>query len=300
MSNIVPKVSIQVLAYNHEHFIRQCLEGIVMQNTNFPFVAIVHDDASTDGTASVIKEYATRYPDIIKPIFETENVYQRNPGDIDRIMAEHSHGEYIGFCEGDDYWTDPNKLQIQVDFLDSHQGYSMCFHSAGTVFDDKTLDTSFNGMSVEDKDYDINELYLSWNVHLASVVYRRKMLVGCPAIDPRIIYSDKIFILQCASVGLVRGIKREMSVYRVHEGGVTHMKSMDRSRKLRKPFFYEYMLEHFKFNSQVKQNVKRNLGIAYYNRMMVEPLFSSKWFIDAWRAFRIYPLFTYHYLTKKI
>jgi len=99
-----------------------------MQKTNFPFVAIVHDDASTDGTAAIIREYAEKYPDIIKPIYETENQYSKQDGSLGRIMnaaIEATGAKYIAMCEGDDYWIDPLKLQKQVDFLESHPDYGM-------------------------------------------------------------------------------------------------------------------------------------------------------------------------------
>lgn len=104
-------VTIRCIAYNQEAYIRDCLEGFVMQKTNFRFEAIVHDDASTDGTATIIKEYAEKYPDIIKPILETDNQYSKHDGSLGRIMDEHTHGKYVAYCEGDDYWTDPLKLQ---------------------------------------------------------------------------------------------------------------------------------------------------------------------------------------------
>lgn len=121
-------VSIRCLAYNHEPYIRECLEGFVMQQTNFRFEAIVHDDASTDGTADIIREYAEKYPDIIKPIFETENQYSKHDGSLGRIMRVACTGKYIAMCEGDDYWTDPLKLQKQVDFMEEHEDYSLCCH----------------------------------------------------------------------------------------------------------------------------------------------------------------------------
>ena len=108
-------VTIRCTVFNHEHYLRECLDGFVMQKTNFRFEAIVHDDASTDGSAAIIKEYAEKYPDIIKPIYETENQYSKHDGTLGRIMREHTHGKYVAFCEGDDYWTDPLKLQKQVD-----------------------------------------------------------------------------------------------------------------------------------------------------------------------------------------
>ena len=111
-------VSIQCATFNQESYIRQCLDGFVMQQTNFRFEAIVHDDASTDNTAAIIQEYANKYPDIIQPIFETENQYSKHNGSITRIMRQHMRGKYIAFCEGDDYWIDPLKLQKQVDLLE--------------------------------------------------------------------------------------------------------------------------------------------------------------------------------------
>ena len=118
-------VSIRCITYNHEPYIRQCLEGIVIQQTNFRFEAIVHDDASTDGTASIIKEYAEKYPEIIKPIFETENKWSKRDGSLQRIMNEACQGKYMAICEGDDYWIDPCKLQRQIEFLETHPNFSM-------------------------------------------------------------------------------------------------------------------------------------------------------------------------------
>ena len=132
LTDNTPKVlvAIKCLTYNHEPYIRDALEGFVMQKTNFRFVAIVHDDASTDGTANVIREYAEKYPDIIKPIFETENQYSKKNSSLTKIMAkalEATGAKYIALCEGDDYWTDPHKLQKQVDFLEAHPEYGMCY-----------------------------------------------------------------------------------------------------------------------------------------------------------------------------
>lgn len=120
-------VTIRCITYNHERYIRQCLEGFVMQKTNFRYEAIVHDDASTDGTVGIIREYAEKYPEIIKPIFETENQYSKRDGSLGRIMNAHTYGRYVAMCEGDDYWIDPLKLQKQVDFLERNSEFGMIF-----------------------------------------------------------------------------------------------------------------------------------------------------------------------------
>lgn len=122
------KLSVCCVTYNHAKFIRQALDGFVMQKTNFPFEVLIHDDASTDGTADIIREYEAKYPDIIKPIYQTENQFSKGIAISKTFNFPRVQGEYVAMCEGDDYWTDPLKLQKQVDFLDAHPDYSICFH----------------------------------------------------------------------------------------------------------------------------------------------------------------------------
>ena len=139
MSETSPLLAIRCLAYNHEPYIRQCLEGFVMQKTDFPFIAIVHDDASTDKTADIIREYAEKYPDIIKPIFEKENQYSKHDGSIGRIMnkAIPQSVKYIAPCEGDDYWVDPFKLQKQVDVLESSEYIGLVYSKVQYFYQSK-------------------------------------------------------------------------------------------------------------------------------------------------------------------
>ena len=125
-----PLVSICCLTYNHAPFVRKCLDGFLMQKTTFPIEILIHDDCSTDGTDIIIQEYTEKYPDIIKPLFETENKYSngyRGKMDI-TFNYSRAQGKYIASCEGDDYWTDPLKLQKQVDFMEANPEYSVTFH----------------------------------------------------------------------------------------------------------------------------------------------------------------------------
>lgn len=124
-----PLVFVLCMVYNHGPYLRQCLDGFVMQQTSFPFEVIVHDDASTDGSADIIREYADKYPDIIKPVYETENQYSKGADSAagKKLEAAISHGvKYRAVCEGDDYWIDPLKLQKQFDFLEAHPDFVMC------------------------------------------------------------------------------------------------------------------------------------------------------------------------------
>lgn len=132
-------VSIQCLVYNHEPYLRKCLDGFVMQKTNFKFEAIVHDDCSTDKSCAIIREYAEKYPDIIKPIYEKENQYSKHDGSLNRIMDNASIGKYVAICEGDDYWIDPLKLQKQVDFLESHPDFDMVRTDSNVYYQDTNI-----------------------------------------------------------------------------------------------------------------------------------------------------------------
>ena len=167
-----PLVCILTITYNHEPYIHDALEGFVMQKTDFPFVAIVHDDASTDGTAAIIREYAEKYPDIIKPILETENQYSKHDGSLGRIMqnaARASGAKYIALCEGDDYWTDPLKLQKQVDFLETHPDYSMCFTEAIEFWQNGGYPNKLLIEECEDRDIEPLELLEGMRIPTASV-----------------------------------------------------------------------------------------------------------------------------------
>lgn len=125
MDDNKPLVAIHCLVYNHEPYLRDCFEGFVMQQTNFPFVAIVHDDASTDNSASIIREYEVKYPHIFKPIYQRENLYKKAGfGAINEVIFSVIDGigaKYVAMCEGDDYWIDPLKLQHQVDILEADE-----------------------------------------------------------------------------------------------------------------------------------------------------------------------------------
>lgn len=122
-NNHTPVVSIDCQTYNHGPFVREALESFINQKTNFIYEVLVHDDASTDETVKIIKEFEQEYPDIIKPIFQQENQYSKNVNISKRFQCPRAKGKYIAICEGDDFWTDPHKLQKQFDFLESNPDY---------------------------------------------------------------------------------------------------------------------------------------------------------------------------------
>lgn len=216
------KVKIHCLVYNHEPYLRDCLEGFVMQKTDFAFKAVVHDDCSTDNSAAIIREYAEKYPDIIEPIYETENQYRK--GTLDKIMYNRILGQcrYVAYCEGDDYWTDPNKLQKQVDFLDSHPEYAMCFSACNIKKEQDNLNTDHRGEFVEDRDYTATELLQTWSVPTASILVRENAVNDerVTVYDKRKTCGDIFIVLTAAHHGKVRGMSDKMCVYRVNPGSM--------------------------------------------------------------------------------
>ena len=112
--SINPLVSVVCTTYNHEAYIRQCLDGFIMQKTDFPFEIIVHDDASTDSTVSIIKEYEDKYPNLFNNIYRTENWFSQKKNIWGYLFTEKARGKYIALCDGDDYWTDPLKYKNKL------------------------------------------------------------------------------------------------------------------------------------------------------------------------------------------
>ena len=144
----LPLVSVVTITYNHEPFIAKTIEGVLMQQVGFPIEYIIAEDCSTDGTRKICEEYAAKYPDLIRLIVSDMNV---GPGENERRAYAAARGKYIAYCEGDDYWTDPLKLQKQFDFMEAHPEYSVCFHgfhrirgnvdaSYNSIADDKRMD----------------------------------------------------------------------------------------------------------------------------------------------------------------
>ncbi len=124
------EVSIICLTYNQEKYIRDTLDGFLIQQTNFKYEILIHDDVSTDGTVEIIKEYQQKYPDIIRLILEEENQYSKGVDLTKDICFPLARGRYIAFCEGDDYWTYKGKLQAQYDIMEADPEISLCYHNA--------------------------------------------------------------------------------------------------------------------------------------------------------------------------
>lgn len=213
------KVTVLCLAYNHAKYIRDALEGFVSQETGFPFEVIVHDDASTDGTADIIREYQSRYPDIIKPIFQKENQYSKGICIQKEILFPLIKGDYVALCEGDDYWTDPHKLLKQVQALESNPGADICSHRALRLMRGR-----FDGWiapAFSSKVIPVEDVIMGgggWYCATASFLCRRDAyLKWTPMRDVAVI--DYVLAIQCSLRGGMIYLKDCMSVYRVGTEG---------------------------------------------------------------------------------
>ena len=137
-STFSPIVSICCITYNHAPYIRQCLDSFLSQKTNFPFEIVIHDDCSTDGTKEIIDEYVKKYPSIFVPLFEKENQYTKGVrGMFSHFVMPIARGKYVALCDGDDYWIDENKLQLQVNFLEKNRNYGLCYTYAKKFYQEK-------------------------------------------------------------------------------------------------------------------------------------------------------------------
>jgi len=212
------KVSILCATYNHKNFIRQTLDSFLMQKTDFKYEVIIHDDASTDGTTEIIKEYAAKHPDIFKPIFQKENQYSKGIRWFTvRYLLPNAKGEYLALCEGDDYWTDANKLQMQVDFLDNNPDYALCFHPVRVFYENNEKEESVFPDLNAINEFTTEQLLKGNFIQTNSVMYRRQEYHNLPT---NIMPGDWYLHLYHAKFGKIGFINRVMSAYRRHPGGI--------------------------------------------------------------------------------
>ncbi len=226
-------VSICCITYNHAPFIRQCLNGFVMQKTKFPFEILIHDDASTDGTQEIIREYEQKYPDIIKPIYQAENQYSKGIKINLTYNFPRAKGKYIAFCEGDDYWTAPDKLQKQVDFLESHLDYVMCSHRYRLYFQkEERIDDEIRPIEnlSDGKEFDLFFLTRGgWLFQTLSVVFRRTV-IDLNELFKYTMQIDAVLYYVFLKKGKGYCMPDVMGVYRVHDAGVWSSLNLNHQR----------------------------------------------------------------------
>lgn len=213
-----PMVAIAMLAYNHEKFIVQAIESVLMQKTSFKYKIIIAEDCSTDKTRDIIIDYQKKYPDKIKLILQNQNV-GASKNNID--LLNNLEGKYIAALEGDDYWTDPLKLQKQVDFLEENEDFSMACNSSSEVYEDGT---EFKIAKREESIIDLGMvLREGWFIRTASIVFRREAIKkGFPDFFFKAYSTDYILQIMILKYGKCIYFPEVMSAYRGHDGGISN------------------------------------------------------------------------------
>lgn len=280
-----PLVSICCICYNQEQYIRQTLDSFVMQQTNFLFEVVISDDCSKDGTRAVIAEYKEKYPELIRDVSK-----DYNQGAIPNwwYVQNQAKGKYTAICEGDDYWTDPLKLQKQVDFLESHPDYSMCCHAAKVLNEtSRNVDTACERMTT--REYFTEDAFPKWQIPTASILYHREPVMAYPIVRTQdFTAGDVILILRCMHVGRVWGFEDKMSVYRMNAGGLTSQKETPELR-IKMCRHYEALMVNFpKLDSDY---CYRYIAMVYYTKFRKENNIK-----DLWTAFKARP----QYVLQKI
>jgi len=218
-------VSVELITYNHVNFIKQAFDGVLMQQTKFPFEIVVGEDFSTDGTREVVYEYQKRYPEIVRVVTDTKNVGAM--ANVRRTLTA-CRGKYIAALEGDDFWTDPLKLQKQVDFLETHPEYACVHHPVNVL---RELTNEHEVWNVESKDtISILDLAEHNKIITVSCVFRNQF-EKTPDWVFELPIGDYPLHLFNAQFGLVKLLPEVMATYRIHNGGIYESKS--EQRKLR-------------------------------------------------------------------
>jgi len=285
---VVPLVSISCITYNHENFISDAIEGFLMQETTFPVEINIHEDASTDNTAKIIREYEKKYPNVLfNVIYQTENQYSKKDGSIRRIQHGRARGKYYAICEGDDYWIDPLKLQKQVNFLEENPDYILSFTGCNFLFEEKKKIAepvkknipSLASLSKEKLFFAIINDKL--RIQTASVVLRKNYLQELKN-DKKFKMGDKPVWLTFSQFGKFHYLDEPSVVYRVSRGTATRPESRRKKVEFKvsgflmrfyyiKKFNYKipntllkdfekYIIDHVKLGGAYNSNLTRYLS----------------------------------------
>lgn len=267
-------VSVGCITYNQEKYIRKCLDGLVMQKTTFKYEIVIHDDASTDDTADIIREYESKYPDLIKPIYETENQYSKGVKLGKEIMNPLMKGKYLAVCEGDDYWCDEYKLQKQFDVMENNPNCHLCVHRVQAINSDGTInEKQYPNKSLASKTFSSEDFmkYIgcqSYPFQTSSYFRRLDDVNEYNNNPPEFVRisdtGDVVALMYLGSIGDVCYIDEIMSCYRLSSNGSwtqsmmqDFKKKLDHAKLMVKVYdlFFEYTDNKFNYYFE---NQRRN------------------------------------------
>lgn len=265
MKDFTVKLSVFVMTYNHDKFIQNTLDKIIVQKVNFNYEIIIGDDSSSDNTIAILQEYKNRFPDKIKLLLHRKNI-----GAMQNQVQTFANcnGEYIAICEGDDYWCDENKLQKQVNFLDANPGYAICFHQVYDLETNGKTSLSNHNTSEKEETYSIEDLASFNFIHTPSVVFRNGFIKMFPEWFYQATIGDYVLHLLNAKHGLIKYFPQPMAVYRRHQSG-SWSGADEMSRAIRWIGLLDLLIKE-DFNDTVISNLKiqRSKKADHYLRMV--------------------------------
>lgn len=273
-------VSVLCTAYNHEKYLRETLDAIVGQETDFPFELLVSDDVSTDATPEIIREYAARYPDIVRPFLLTENLYSQGRDVYYEVFFPNVRGKYTAFCEGDDLWTDPSKLQRQVRFLEEHPDYTACVHNTELRFCGGERPQEHLRQRERDCDMEFADILpgMSNAWHTSSLVAKTELLASPPdfyTIAAEAGFGDFPYALWLRLNGKIRFLAREMSLYRLNSGADSWSSDLETQTRRRTRFLKGGVDMLTAFRAHVEDPALDALTEEYINRWNFQLLYTQ-------------------------
>ena len=248
-----PLVSVCMVSYNQESYVRDALDGVLMQKVNFDYEIIVSDDCSKDNTVGVLYEYQKQYPEKIIVIAGEKNVgYPNNQ----RRSLEKAKGKYIALCDSDDYWTDPYKLQKQIDYLEEHPNCVICFHNVMNIYEGSNKERSLLNPLDFPTELTANDVISrKWFLPTNSEVFRREFLVF-PEWYDSVLHIDYVINLLIAFKGELHYMPDVMAVYR--HTNISVSKQHEKGK-------YGYMVFHTKTMKNILQKVRELANESYYS-----------------------------------
>jgi glycosyltransferase involved in cell wall biosynthesis len=299
-------VSISCLAFNHEPYIRDAIEGFLNQKTSFNFEVLIHDDASTDNTAKIIREYEGKYPDVIRPIYQEENQYSKRDGTIGRLQRSRAKGEYYAICEGDDYWIDPYKLQKQVEFLENNPDFGVVHGDCHFLYQEKDeWEYNANSKLINNKELSSEELFNalvdgSYKIRTATVLFRTELLKKRIPDSQTFLMGDTPMWLDFSQITKFKYFDESFSVYRILENSAS--RSTDKKKHYRFNLsMYEMRIHHcLKFEYEINTRLKNKYNNSLINYklydQMYEP-FYTLFEIDKIQSIK-YKILTHRFIRK--
>lgn len=263
-----PLVSVCVPTFNHEHIIQECLDSILAQKTDFTFEILIGEDDSQDNTRAIVKEYAENHQDTIRLFLRdsgTSHFFDENGKNVfnfnHKWLRKSARGTYIALCDGDDFWVDDQKLQKQINFMQSNPDLSMCFHNAKVIYSSDEEEHFFS--DIEEGEYTGVDIYERWLVPTSSAVFRTEYIRDYRhAFNNSFLFGDLIIFLTMAERGKIWYLDEVMSVYRRHEGGILHglFKEPENIRK-----FVTHQKEILRtFSDKYRKAGHKNLSWIYF------------------------------------